>query len=88
MKVDELWKNDNTLLEINTGNGKQMLCAVQPEKSFNDGTWEKGDQVTVVQSATSDIESEMLGGLDADKVSPFPALLLLSRCAALIRRPP
>jgi hypothetical protein len=33
MKVDELWKNDNTLLEINTGNGKQMLCAVQPEKS-------------------------------------------------------
>jgi hypothetical protein len=22
MKVDELWKNDNTLLEISTGNGK------------------------------------------------------------------
>jgi hypothetical protein len=22
MKVDELWKNDNTLLEINTGSGK------------------------------------------------------------------
>jgi hypothetical protein len=48
-------------------------------KSFNDGTREKADQVTVVQqSATRDIESEMLGGLDADKVSPFPALLLLS----------
>jgi hypothetical protein len=22
MEVDELWKNDNTLLEISTGNGK------------------------------------------------------------------
>jgi hypothetical protein len=37
MKVDELWKNDNTLLEINTGSGKP-LSGVQPEKSFNDGT--------------------------------------------------
>jgi hypothetical protein len=74
MKVDELWKNDNTLLEINTGNGKPNAFVVyNRQKSFNDGTREKGDQVTVVQqSATRDIESEMLGGLDAGQSITIP----------------
>jgi hypothetical protein len=74
MKVDELWKNDNTLLEINTGNGKPNAFVVyNRKKSFNDGTREKGDQVTVVQqSAISDDESEMLGGLDAGQSITIP----------------
>jgi hypothetical protein len=32
MKVDELWKNDNTLLEINTGNGKLNAFVVYNRK--------------------------------------------------------
>jgi hypothetical protein len=74
MKVEELWKNDNTLLEINTGNGNPNAFVVyNRKKSFNDGTREKGDQVTVVQeSATRDIESEMLGGLDAGQSITIP----------------
>jgi hypothetical protein len=69
MKVDELLNDDMTLLEISTGNLNALFCTTG--KSF-DGTREKADQVTVVQqSATRDIESEMLGGLDAEIVSPF-----------------
>jgi hypothetical protein len=43
MKVGELWKNDNTLLEINTGNGKPnaFVVAATGKKSFNDGTWKR-----------------------------------------------
>jgi hypothetical protein len=85
MKVDELWKNDNTLLEINTGSGKPNAFVVyNRKKSFNDGTREKGDQVTVVQqSATSDIESEMLGGLDAGQSVSIPGTSIVVKVCGL-----
>jgi hypothetical protein len=85
MKVDELWKNDNTLLEINTGNGKPNAFVVyNRKKSFNDGTREKDDQVTVVQqSATSDNESEMLGGLDAGQSITIPGTSIVVKVCGL-----
>jgi hypothetical protein len=85
MKVDELWKNDNTLLEINTGSGKPNAFLVyNRKKSFNDGTREKGDQVTVVQqSATSDNESEMLGGLDAGQSITIPGTSIVVKVCGL-----
>jgi hypothetical protein len=54
------WNNDNTLLELKFGNGKQNVFVVyNRKKSFNDRTREKGDQVTVVQqSATRDSEMQ------------------------------
>jgi hypothetical protein len=85
MKVGELWKNDNTLLEINTGNGKPNAFALyNRNKSFKDGTREKGDQVTVVQeSVTRDIESEMLGGLDAGQSITIPGTSIVVEVCAL-----
>jgi hypothetical protein len=74
MKVDELWKNDNTLLEINTGNGKP-LSGVQPEKS-NDGTGKRATKSLWCKEQR--YESEMLGGPDAGQYH-HPGTSLLSR---------
>jgi hypothetical protein len=72
------------LLEINAGNGKQIAFVLyNRKKSFNDGTG-KGDQVTVVQqSATRDIESEMLGGLDAGQSITIPGTSIVVMVCAL-----
>jgi hypothetical protein len=85
MKVNELWSNDNTLLEINTGGGKPNAFVIyNRRKSFNDGTREKGDQVTVVQqSATADNESEMLGGLVAGQSITIPGTSIVVKVCAL-----
>jgi hypothetical protein len=74
MKVDELVDDDKTLLEINTGTGTPNAFVVyNRKKSFNDGTRENGNRVTVVQqSADRDIESEMVGGLDAGESVTVP----------------
>jgi hypothetical protein len=67
MEVDELLNDDKTLLEISAGTGTPNAFVVyNRKKSFNDGTREKGDLVTVVQQNEDiDNESEMVGGLDA-----------------------
>ncbi len=74
MEVDELVDDDKTLLEIDTGTSTpNAFVLYNRKKSFNDGTREKGDLVTVVQqSEDRDIESEMVGGLDAGKNVTIP----------------
>jgi hypothetical protein len=90
MKVDELLKDDKTLLEISTGTGTPNAFVVyNRKKSFNDGTREKGDLVTVVQqSATRDIESEMLGGLDAGQSITIPGTSIVVEVCELDSSPP
>jgi hypothetical protein len=85
MKIDELWNNDMTLFEINAGTGTPNAFVVyNQKKSVNDGTREKGDQVTVVQqSATIDNESEMLGGLDAGQSITIPGTSIVVKDCAL-----
>jgi hypothetical protein len=85
MKVDELWNNDMTLFEINTGTGTPNTFVVyNQKKSVNDGTREKKDQVTVAQqSATRDNESEMLGGLDAGQSITIPGTSIVVEVCAL-----
>jgi hypothetical protein len=85
MKVDELSSNDMTLLEINTGNGKPNAFVVyNRQKSFTDGTREKGDQVTVVQqSAINDDESEMLGSLGAGQSITNPGTSIVVKVCGL-----
>jgi hypothetical protein len=85
MKVDELLNDDMTLLEISTGNGNlNAFVLYNRKKSFNDGTREKADQVTVVQqSATRDIESEMLGGLDAGDSITIPGTSIVVKVCGL-----
>jgi hypothetical protein len=86
MKVDELVDDKKTLLKINTGTGTPNAYVVyNRKKSFNDRTREKGDLVTVVQqSEDGDIESEMVGGLDAgDRViSPGTPIVVQVRALA------
>jgi hypothetical protein len=60
MKVDELLNDDMPSRNQHWQQSK-CLCSVQPEKSFNDGTREKADQVTVVQqNATRDMSPKCL----------------------------
>jgi hypothetical protein len=85
MKVDELVDDDKTLLEINTGTGTPNAYVVyNRKKSFNDGTREKGDLVTVVQqSEDRDIESEMVGGLGAGESVTIPGTSIIVEVCAL-----
>jgi hypothetical protein len=87
MKVDELVDDDKTLLEINTGNGNgtpNAYVVYNRKKSFNDGTREKGDLVTVVQqSRDRDIESEMVGALDAGDSVIIPGTSIVVKVCAL-----
>jgi hypothetical protein len=54
------------------------------KKSFDDGTREKGDQVTVVQqNATVENESEILGGLDAGTKYHFPGTSIVVKVCGL-----
>jgi hypothetical protein len=87
MKVDELVDDDKTLLEINTGNGNgtpNAYVVYNRKKSFNDGTREKGDLVTVVQqSKDRDDESEMVGGLGAGDSVIIPGTSIVVKVCAL-----
>jgi hypothetical protein len=85
MEVNELVNDDKTLLEINTGTGTPNAYVVyNRKKSFNDGTREKGDLVTVVlQSDDRDIESEMVGGLDAGESVTIPGTSIVVEVCAL-----
>jgi hypothetical protein len=85
MKVDELVDDDKTLLEIDTGTGTPNAYVVyNRKKSFNDGTREKGDLVTVVQqSEDRDIESEMVGGLGAGESVTIPGTSIVVEVCAL-----
>jgi hypothetical protein len=89
MKVDELVDDDKTLLEINTGNGNgngspKAYVVYNRKKSFNDGTREKGDLVTVVQQSEGrDIESEMVGGLGAGDSVIIPGTSIVVQVCAL-----
>jgi hypothetical protein len=79
MEVDELLEDDKTLLEINTGTSTPNAFLVyNRKKSFNDGTREKGDLVTVVQQNKDvDNDSEMVGGLDAGESVTIPGTYIV-----------
>jgi hypothetical protein len=84
--VGALVDTDKTLLEIDTGaNVQNVFVLYNRKKSFNNGTMEKGDQVTVVQrSATVENESEMLSGLVAGQNITIPGTSIVVEVCALI----
>jgi hypothetical protein len=80
MKVDELLKDDKTFSKSTLAPAHLMHFWCTTEKSFNDGTRERVTlSLWYKQSATRDIESEMLGGLDAG-YPPFPASIVVEVC--------